>query len=508
MSDQQSRTQEEVRKIIRETSREEFILSEMKRTGFWPTDSEKPTLSEKIVARRNELWVELRELVAKERKIKDPDKLLKEYRKQRMKESREKQKANRERREQERKDRAAAWQERKSKEILFLGENISGGLQEKESNVEKLAGFGLTDFGDAAGLAKAIGITVGQLSFLSFNRRVSKVSHYRRFYMQKKSGGKRLISAPMPRLKEAQYWILENILNKIPVHKSAHGFANEKSIVTNAQPHVQQDVVINLDFKDFFPTITFRRVKGVFCNLGYSEHLAIILASICTEPDVDMMKMDGTRYFVAKGERVLPQGAPTSPALTNILCYKLDKRLEGTAKRLMFNYTRYADDLTFSAKGEYVKDLYKLLWRVKSITTDEGFVLHPDKLRIMRNGARQEVTGIVVNDQLGVDRRTMRKFRALLHQIKTTGWEGKKWGASPNIKASVWGYANFIFMVKPEKGKTLLEEVKNLMSASGDTFTSAKNISNSLEQKIKEERQNIEKKKDDGKDNKPGWKLW
>jgi len=507
MSDQQPRTREEVWKIIRETSREEFILSEMKRTGFWPTDTEKPTLSETIVARRNELHRELRDLVAKENKIKDPDKLLQEYRKQRMKESREKQKANKERRAQERKDKAAAWQERKSKEILFLGENISGGLQEKESNVVKLASFGLTDFGDAAGLAKAMGITVGQLSFLSFNRRVSKVSHYRRFYMQKKSGGKRLISAPMPRLKQAQYWVLENILNKIPVHKSAHGFANEKSIVTNAQPHVQQDVVINLDFKDFFPTINFRRVKGVFCNLGYSEHLATILAAICTEPDVDMMKMDGTRYFVAKGERVLPQGAPTSPALTNILCYKLDKRLEGTAKRLMFNYTRYADDLTFSAKGEYVKDLYKLLWRVKSITTDEGFILHPDKLRIMRNGARQEVTGIVVNDQLGVDRRTMRKFRALLHQIKTTGWEGKKWGASPNIKASVWGYANFIFMVKPKKGKALLEEVKSLMGTDGDTYASTKNTSSSLERKIKEEQKKIEKKKDD-KGGKPRWKLW
>ena len=208
MSNQTKRTKEEIRKTIRETSREEFILSEMKRTGFWPTDSEVPTLSEKIVERRNVLQKELRELVAKERKIKDPDKLLKDYRKQRMRESREKQQANRERRAQERKDKAAAWKERKSKEILYLGENISGGLQEKVSDVAKLANFGLTDFGEAAGLAEAMGITVGQLNFLSFNRRVSKVSHYRRFYMKKKSGGKRLISAPMPKLKQAQYWVL------------------------------------------------------------------------------------------------------------------------------------------------------------------------------------------------------------------------------------------------------------------------------------------------------------
>ncbi|MFK8008279.1 MAG: reverse transcriptase family protein [Saprospiraceae bacterium] len=503
---QQPRTRQELYDLIRSTSREEFILTEMKRLGFWKTNTEKPSLPEKIMERRAELSSEMKVLVAQNNKVKNPEKLLQEYRKKRLKESREKQKANREKREQERQAKAANWKSRKEKEVLYLGEDISIGLHFTETNNEQLEKFGLPKFSNEEELATAMNLKIGHLRFLAYNRKVSKVSHYKRFYMQKKSGGKRLISAPMPLLKHAQYWIQENILDKIPTHESAHGFKKERSIVSNALPHLKQDVVVNHDFKGFFPTVNFKRVKGVFHNLGYSEKLATIFAALCTEPDVDLVKMDGIKYFVAKGERVLPQGAPTSPVLTNILCYKMDKRLAGVAKSLDFKYTRYADDLTFSASGEAKKNLYKLLWRMKSVTTDEGFNLHPDKLRIMHKGGRQEVTGIVVNRELGICRKTMRKFRALLHQIGQTGWEGKKWGTSPNIIESVWGYANFVFMVKPEKGKALLEEVKSLMKKSGVEKPTSKNPI-SLEKKIKEEQSKIKKNKEEGND-KPGWKMF
>ena len=313
----------------------------------------------------------------------------------------------------------------------------------------------------------------------------------------------------MPRLKKAQYWILQNILNKIPVHEQAHGFKMASSIVTNALPHVGQDLVVNLDFKDFFPTVNFIRIKGVFTNLGYSSHIATILASLCTEPDVDQMEMDNVKYFVAKGPRVLPQGAPTSPMLTNILCYKLDKRLSSLAKKNGFNYSRYADDLSFSAKGESTENLTKLLWAVRKVTTSEGFVLHPEKLRIMRKGARQEVTGLVVNEQLGISRKQLRKFRALLHQIKQTGWEGKKWGTSPNIVYAVYGYANFVQMVKPEQGEKLLLEVKSLIAQWKVKPTQTPPpVSNKLNDIISKEK-DILKKQDENKDeNKPDWKLW
>ncbi len=505
----QPRTRQELYDLIRETGKQEFILAEMKRLGFWEDNQEKPSLPEILLTRQSELRKEISTLVAKQRKVEDPEKLLQEYRKKRLEDSRIKQQENREKRAKAKEEKAAAWKERKSKEILYLGDDISVGLADKKSNPTQLQKFQLPDFADAAALATAMQIEVGQLRFLAYNRRVTKVSHYQRFYMKKKSGGQRLISAPMPRLKKAQYWILENILNKIPVHEQAHGFKTASSIVSNALPHVGQDVVVNLDFKDFFPTVNFIRIKGVFTNLGYSSHIATILASLCTEPDVDQMEMDTVKYFVAKGQRVLPQGAPTSPMLTNILCYKLDTRLSGLANKNGFNYSRYADDLSFSAKGDATENLTKVLWAVRKVTESEGFVLHPEKLRIMRKGARQEVTGLVVNEQLGISRKHLRKFRALLHQIKLTGWEGKQWGTSPNIVYAVYGYANFVRMVKPEQGEKLMTEVQSLIAQwKVKPQQTPPPISNKLTNKISEEQEKLKKEDPKKDDDQPGWKLW
>src|SRR5207248_389215 len=128
---------------------------------------------------------------------------------------------------------------------------------------DKLRRLGLPVLADAAQLAAAMGIPVGELRFLSFARRTSTVNHYRRFQIPKKTGGLRLISAPMPRLKRAQEWVLRNILEKVAIHDAAHGFRQGRSIVSNAAPHAAAEVVVNLDVEHFFPTITFRRIKGV-----------------------------------------------------------------------------------------------------------------------------------------------------------------------------------------------------------------------------------------------------
>ncbi|MEL6636590.1 MAG: reverse transcriptase domain-containing protein [Bacteroidota bacterium] len=459
---EQPRTRQELYDLIRSSSREEFILLEMQRLGFWQRNADQPSLPAYLIERKTELQKELRELSARQRKLEDPEKLLAEYRKKRMAESREQQRLNREKRERDRQLRTQLWERRKQREILYLGEEVSKGLSNKASLPERLQRYQLPDFRDAEALAQAMQISVGELRFLAYHRRVSKVNHYQRFYLPKKSGGQRLISAPMPRLKAAQYWIMEHILQRVPIHEKAHGFAPERSILSNARDHVGQELVLNFDFKDFFPTINYPRVKGLFKNLGYSDHIATILSVICTEPEVQKVELDGQHYFVARGDRKLPQGAPSSPVITNILCYRLDRRLSGAAQKLGYAYTRYADDLSFSASGEAARDWAKLKWRIERISEDEGFKLHPDKFRLMRRGGRQEVTGLVVNDQLGVDRRTLRKFRALLHQIKRDGWEGKKWGSSPNVLAAVWGYANFVRMVKPEQGQRFIDTLKSL----------------------------------------------
>ncbi len=462
---------QELYDLIRQTPKDEFILHDMKRLGFWPQDSGQPSLSEQVITRESELHRELGALVTEKRRLEDQQAMLKELRKQRMAESRRKREENKQKREQARKDRAEGWKEKKQTEILYLGEGVSGGLNHTESDPVKLGRWNLPVLSDALSLAQAMQTTVGELRFLAFSRPVSQTTHYKRFQIPKKTGGYRLISAPMPRLKKAQYWVLHNILNSVTIHETAHGFLPGKSIVTNATPHVGAEVVINLDLKDFFPSVSFPRVKGVFRALGYSEAVATLLGLLCTESQIDEAELDGQTWYIALGDRYLPQGSPASPAITNILCARLDRRLHGLAQKLGFIYTRYADDLTFSASGEGTKQINTLKNAVQAIIASEGLTVHPDKTRIMRKGSRKEVTGVIVNDKPGVDRKTLRQFRALLYQVEKTGPAGKKWGNSPDLFAAMEGYANYVHMVDPVKGKKLKEQVKAIMGQYSATYS-------------------------------------
>lgn len=455
-------TRQQIYDRIRETSKDEFILSEMKKLGFWKSDENQPSFSEQLIEREGELYRELNDLSQKQRRFENQQAMLAEMRKARLVASKKKQLETKQRNEQKRLEKAEKWQLQKQTAIVYLGEDVSKGLNQAQANTSQLSHFDLPHFENVEELAKAMNLSIGKLRFLAYNRKVSTVSHYKRFYLPKKSGGKRLISAPMPLLKDAQYWILSNILYKININESAHGFVPKRSIVSNAQKHIGQEVVINLDLKDFFPSIDYKRVKGLFLTLGYSQQIATIFSLICTEADVDMIEIDRKTYYSAKTERKLPQGAPTSPAITNLICYRLDKRFEGLAQKFGFNYSRYADDLTFSAGENGAKLVGQLLWSVKQVVDSEGFTLHPDKLKVMRKGIRQEVTGIVVNDKIGIERNELRKFRALIHQVLQTGTEGKVWREGKNLENSMRGYANFVMMVKPELGKKFANELDKI----------------------------------------------
>lgn len=460
MSTERPKTRDELYERIRQTSKAEFILGDMIRLGFWPERGVMPQDPAEEIHRRAELQRELGKLREENRNLYNEQALIKEMRKRRLAESRRKRQETKERREREREARAAAWRARQESEIGFLGDAVSGGLNYTECDGERLQSYGLQWLGNASEIADAVGITVNELRFLSFDRKTSSVSHYVRFQVPKKSGGVRLISAPMPRLKAVQHWILYNILEKVAAHDSAHGFRAGRSIVTNARPHVGAETIINLDLKDFFPTITYRRVKGLFRSFGYSEAAATILGLLCTEPTTEEVELDGQKYFVATGARHLPQGAPTSPAITNALCRRLDRRLLKMADDLGFTYTRYADDLTFSASGENLRHLSSVLARVKAIVEHEGFTVHPEKTRVLRRSRQQEVTGLVVNSKANVSRQELRRFRATLYQIEKDGPAGKSWGHSPDVIASIHGFANFVYMVNPEKGAELQQRVR------------------------------------------------
>lgn len=454
-------TRQQIYDRIRESSKEEYILEDMKRLGFWARNEEGPSVPELLIKQETALNKELNDLLAEKRKFQNKEALLKEMRMKRMAAAKLKREETKKKREQQRYEKAVAWRTKQETSILFLGEDVSGGLNHTENNPELLQQKSLPVFNSEVQLADAMGLSLKELSFLCYSRKVSAVSHYKKFYLPKKSGGKRLISAPLPRLKKAQYWVLQNILEKVPVHAAAHGFLAGKSIVSNAIPHLDKAVVINADVKDFFPSVSFKRVKGLFCKLGYAEKIATLLSLLCTEAVTEEAVLDGKKYFVHKGERVLPQGAPTSPAITNIMCFRLDKRLQGVAQKFSFSYTRYADDITFSG-ALTDKHPSVVVWHIKKILQEEGFTMHPEKVRVMQRTGRQEVTGVVVNKKLNVSREKLKQFRALLHQLKQNGNGNITWGHG-QLSSAITGYVNFINMVNPAKAVVFQQQINSII---------------------------------------------
>ncbi|MDQ8207876.1 reverse transcriptase domain-containing protein [Coraliomargarita sp. SDUM461003] len=451
---------------IRQSSKQQVELEEMERLGFWHPENGAHKLPAELIERSAELSKSLNRLVREDKRLEKREFALAKIRKQKLKESRERQAENKAKREAERLERAEAWKKRKSEEILFLGAEVSGSLNQIEIDHARLQGQNLPQFLNHQQLAEAMSLSVGELRFLAYERKVSKVSHYKRFQIPKKAGGTRLISAPMPRLKSAQHWILQNIIEKVPMHDAAHGFRAERSILTNAKPHEASDCVINCDLKDFFPNITLPRVYGLFHALGYSKSVSTIFALLCTEPPVVDAELDGETWHIATSVRHLPQGAPTSPGITNLLCRRLDARLTGIAKKHGFTYTRYADDLTFSGSGKNTRiDSRKILWHVRKVVEEEGFIVHPDKVRSMGAGRRQEVTGLTVNEKVGVSRHDVRNFRSLLHRLDTQGVEACTWrGASDRILAKIDGYASYLKMVDAERYASLCARAEELLA--------------------------------------------
>jgi retron-type reverse transcriptase len=268
----------------------------------------------------------------------------------------------------------------------------------------------------------------------------------------------------MPELARAQRWILDNILAKLPVEPPAHGFVPGRSTVTNASPHRGRDLVVNLDLEGFFPTLTFPRVRGLFASLGYSKAAASVLAALCTEASRRPVEYGGTRYQVAVGSRALPQGACTSPAISNQIARTLDRRLSALCERAGWRYTRYADDLTFSTEPGKRADIGRFIAKVRHIVEDEGFAINEKKGRVQRAGGRQTVTGIVVNEpgKLGLPRDEVRRLRAILHNAKKTGLAKQNRDRHPHFEAYLRGKIAYLAMIDPDKGAALRRELDAL----------------------------------------------
>lgn len=266
--------------------------------------------------------------------------------------------------------------------------------------------------------------------------------YYKTFRVRKRSGhGYRIICAPSKELKGLQRWIMVFVLRPVDLLPEATAFRPGCSILRNAVPHVAKDFVFNADIADFFPSITTHRVVGLFKRLGYSSDVAYALGRLTTY----------------RGS--LPQGAPSSPDIANIICRGLDARLVGLCKPRKWSYTRYCDDISISGHGGIGRRTIEFIYK---IIADEDFLLNPRKTTVLRSNRRQVVTGLVVNEKAAVSRHVRKKWRAIFHQARL----------APSLfkhrVEELEGYIGLLSMVCPNhppltKYREVLNIVKNEM---------------------------------------------
>ncbi|MCD4675709.1 MAG: retron St85 family RNA-directed DNA polymerase [Desulfobacula sp.] len=309
-------------------------------------------------------------------------------------------------------------------------------IEFQRKHFEKLTYNKLPYFFNVDHLANSIGFSSPQLHLFISNKRVA----YSTFKLPKKNRGFRLIDAPSKDMKIVQRWILDNILYKLNVGEYAHGFVPGKSIATNASIHVAQDLVLGIDLKDFFPSITLGRVIGLFRGIGYNEEIAHALGELCT--------------FNWK----LPQGAPTSPMISNLIAWNIDIKLSGFCKKRNLNYSRYADDITISG-GKRLPKYKTLIFRK---IEEEGFSINWEKVRLHDRGSSQRVTGLVVNDKVTLGRKKKKTLRAIVHNIVKNGPETENRENEPFFKEKIFGQLAFAKMIEPDFADSLLDSLKHV----------------------------------------------
>jgi retron-type reverse transcriptase len=324
--------------------------------------------------------------------------------------------------------------------------------------VPAAVGWRVPSLESAGALVEWLSLTDGELAWFAdlkglLARRACspKLRHYHYRVLAKQSSGVRLIEAPKRRLKELQVRILTGILNRIPVHPAAHGFVKGRSIQTFVEPHVGQRVVLRMDLQDFFPSISGARMPSFFRTVGYPESVADLLGGICT--NAVPRRLGRGLHLYARPH--LPQGSPSSPALANLCAYRVDCRLTGLAKSAGARYTRYADDLAFSGGEEFERCVERFSIHVTTILGEEGFAVHHRKTRVMRQGVRQYLAGLVVNERVNVVRADFDRLKATLTNCARFGPESQNREGHAEFRAHLEGRVGFVETINPEKGNRL-----------------------------------------------------
>ncbi len=342
----------------------------------------------------------------------------------------------------------------------------SKNLKQTPSNVQRLSELDLPLLENTDDVLRWTGCDFKALLALANpGRRVRPgKSNYIEWAAKKKRYGVRIICSPRPRLKAIQRKIKAEILDRAPVNGATHGFVRTRSIVTNAASHVGRKLIVNLDLRDFFEHIRVQQVFGVFRHLGYGSEVSRWLARLCTHsPQLGQPERGiGGHWVMRRAPRHAVQGAPTSPALANLACLRLDRRLAGLAKKFDATYTRYADDLTFSGDEPFKRGMIRFLLLLHTIIRSEGFAENYRKRRFMRSGERQQVTGVVVNRRVNVARDEYDRLKAIIHNAKKTGLDAQNRDNRPDFRAYLLGRAAHVAQLNPDRGRRLIEALRSI----------------------------------------------
>lgn len=321
-------------------------------------------------------------------------------------------------------------------------------------------------------LADALGLSDGDLQWFAdvhgLERKApEQLRNYR--YVQLKRPGRvvRVIEQPKPRLKAVQRRILRTVLSEVPVSEDAHGFVPGRSVLTHANTHSRQRLLLSMDLQSFFTSVTATRVFGIFQMMGYPEQVAYLLAGLTTNVVPNEMWANsptpGTHELREATElhrrRLavphLPQGAPTSPTLANLAAFTLDRRLHGLADRFEANYSRYADDLTFSGPQSLLAAAPRLRSKVAEIVAAEGFTVNPQKTRFATNAGSQRTCGLVVNATANVPREQYDLLRATLNNCVRSGPESQNRANVPDFRQHLLGRVSWVAAGNPSRGRRL-----------------------------------------------------
>jgi len=336
------------------------------------------------------------------------------------------------------------------------------------SSIQKAKNWALPPIHSHAELAELLNLSYQHLEWLV----ASHAKHYSIHAVRKRTGGIRIVESPKQFLKNTQRVVLDKIINAIPPHDSAHGFVQGRSAISFVEPHINKPFLLRMDLQDCFPSVHANRVWGLFRSLGYSFDVTQTLTALCTywSSPSDLSHAIKFENRPAEQNRILslyhrnhlPQGAPTSPALLNLIAYRLDCRLAALARAANALYTRYADDLLFSGDEKFARSAESFVISVGAIVLEEGFQLNYRKTRRMRKSTRQYAAGIVVNESTNLQRREFDALKATLTNCVRSGPHVQNRDNILNFRGHLLGRIQWVKQLNPNRGERLVQIFENI----------------------------------------------